>query len=56
MSAHERLRSAEQWRKSWMVSGPHNDHDPIELAQKYVKYYGGITLGLLILAKLMGWI
>lgn len=34
----------------------HPDDDPIELARKYVVRYGGITLGLLILAKLLGWI
>jgi len=36
------------------MNDPNND--PIELARKYVVYYGGITLLLLVLAKLLGWI
>lgn len=39
------------------MNAPRNDdHDPIELARRYVVYYGGITLALLVLAKLLGWI
>lgn len=36
------------------MNDPNND--PIELARKYVVYYGGITLALLVVAKLLGWI
>jgi len=35
---------------------PNHDDDPIELARKYVVRYGGITLAILIVAKLLGWI
>lgn len=46
------------FRQSRSVNAPHkpDDDDPIELARKYVVYYGGVTLALLVLAKLLGWI
>jgi hypothetical protein len=47
------------WRQSRGVTEPHkpnDDHNPIELARRYIVYYGGVTLALLVIAKLLGWI